>query len=88
MGHPEGIGELIIQSDGERSLLVVKEGVMKYHGGIMIPEVPAKGEKAENGLIEEAGKTVREYICTFIAQIEEGVGQELPIGCNLHLWVV
>lgn len=88
MGCLGGIGELIMKSDGERSLLVVKEGVMKYHGGIMIPEVPAKGEKAEKGLIEEAGKTLREYICTFISKIEEGVGQELPIGCNLHLWVV
>lgn len=40
-------------------MLAVRNAVMKYHGGIMIPEGPAKGEKAENGLIEEACKTIR-----------------------------
>ena len=48
----------------------------------------AKGEKAKNGLIEKAANTVREYICTFISHIEEGVGEELSTGCNLHLWIV
>ena len=61
--------ELIMKSDGEPALLAVRNAVLKWHGGIMIPEAPAKGEKAGNGLIEEAGKTVREYFCTFPSQI-------------------
>ena len=70
-GHAGGTGgEIIIKSDGEPALLAVRSAVMKYHGGVIIPESPAKGEKAENGLIEEAGKTVREFVCTFISQIE------------------
>ena len=88
-GHAGGReGELIMKSDGEPSILTLKEAVMKYHGGMMIPEVPAKVEKTENGLIEEAGETVREYICTCISQVEEGVGKELPTGCYLNLCVV
>ena len=51
-GHPGGNGsELIMKSDGEPALKVVKEAVMKFHGGTMIPECPAKWGKAENGLI-------------------------------------
>ena len=49
-------GEIILKSDGEPALLAVRNAIMEYHGGIVIPEGPAKGEKAENGLIEEAGK--------------------------------
>ena len=53
----------------------------------MIPVQPAKGEKPETGLIEEACITIREYVCTLI-HIEEGIGSALPTGCRLHLWVV
>ena len=59
-----------MKSDGELAILAVKNAVMQYHGGVCIPEQPAKGEKAENGLVEEAGKTIREYIGTFLSQIE------------------
>ena len=45
-------------SDGEPAPLAVRSAVMKYHGGLVIPESPAKGEKAGNGLIEEAGNIV------------------------------
>ena len=68
-GHAGGKGgELIVKSDGQPAMLASRSAVIKYHGGIMIPESPAKGEKAENGLIEEACKTIREYVCTFLSQ--------------------
>ena len=67
-GHARGTGgELIVKSDGEPAMLAGRSAVMKYHGGIMIPDGSAKGEKAENGLMEEAGKTIREHVCTFIS---------------------
>ena len=47
--------------------------------GVCIPEQPAQGEKAANGLIEEAGKTMREYFCTFLSQIEHGVDDKIPL---------
>ena len=62
-----------MKSDGEPAIVAVREAVMKYHGGVVILENPAKGEKAENGLTEEAGKTVREYVCTFISQTDDGI---------------
>lgn len=45
-GHTGGMeSELIMKSDGEPALLAGISAVMKYHGGIMIPEAPATGEK-------------------------------------------
>ena len=83
-GHGGGTGgELIMKSDCEPAILAVRNAVMKYHGGIVIPEAPAKGEKADNGLIEEAGKTIREYVCTFLSRIEDGVDDKIPLDANI-----
>ena len=57
----------MVKSDVEPAMLVVRNSVMKYHGRKVIPEQPGKGEKAEDGLAAEAGKTVRVYICIFIS---------------------
>lgn len=72
-------GEIIMTSDGEPALLAVRSAVMKYHGGIIVPEGNAKGERAEKCLIEEAGKTIREFVCTFISQIEYGIDDRLEL---------
>jgi hypothetical protein len=88
-GHAGGTGgEIILKSDGEPALLAVRSALMRYHGGIVIPESPAKGEKAENGLIEEAGKTVREFVCTFISQIENGIDDRLELDLDIIPWIV
>ena len=51
-------------------------------------ECPANGEKTENGLIEAAGKTTREYVCTFLSQIDDGIDDKLPLGANIIPWIV
>ena len=45
-------------------------------------------KKTENGLIEEAGKTIREMVCCFLSQIEERIDDKLPLDANLVPWVV
>ena len=52
-----------------------------------VPEQPAKGEKAENGRIEEAGKTIRQLFCTFHARIERGVDDEIPLDSDIIPWI-
>ena len=69
-------------------MLAVRSAVMKYNGRIMIAEGPTKGEKAEDGMIEEAGKTIREYVCTFLSQIEDGIDDEVPLDANSIPWIV
>ena len=88
-GHAGGSGgEIIIKSDGEPALMAVRNAIVKYHGGIAIPEGHAKGEKAENGLIEEAGKTVRGFVCAFISQIEYGIDDRLELDLDIIPWIV
>ena len=46
-GHAGGSpGHVIMKSDGEPSILAVKNSVMQRLGGVCVPEQPAKGEKA------------------------------------------
>ena len=43
-------GELIVKFDVEPAMLAVRSAMMKYHGGKVVPDPPAKEEKSENGL--------------------------------------
>ena len=45
-GHRGGPdSELIVKSDGEPSIINLREAFMRYHGGTVIPEIPATCEK-------------------------------------------
>ena len=45
-GHAGGTGgEIIMKPDGKPAMLAVRNAIMKYHGGIVIPEGPAEVEK-------------------------------------------
>ena len=85
-GGPEQ--QLIVKSDGEPALVAVCEAAIKYHGGKAVQERPAKGQKAENGLIEAAGKDTRELFCSFLTQVEEGTKESLPLDNNLVPWMI
>ena len=54
----------------------------------MLLEQTAKRERAENGRAEEAEKTTNDYACTFISQVEKGIGEELPEDSFIYLWIV
>ena len=66
-GHTGGNnGHIIMKSDNEPAILALRDTVGRYLGGRVIPENPPKGESQSNGRIEEAGKTVGEYVCTYL----------------------
>ena len=60
----------------EKAIVAVRDTLAKYHGGKVIPENPAKGESQSNGAVEEAGKTVRE----FVRVIKEHLEREGEVG--------
>jgi len=71
-GYPGGPeGRIILKSDGEPAIVAVRDALAKYHGGVVIPEGPAVGESQSNGLVEEAGKTVREFVRVMKEQVED-----------------
>ena len=71
-GHPGSDGNhLILKSDNEPAIVAVREALGRFHGGRIIPESPPKGESQSNGVIEEAGKTVREFTRVLKEQVED-----------------
>ena len=63
-GHTGGAGgHTIIKSDGEPAILALKNAVMQLHGGVCVPEQPAKGEKAENG---KGGRSRKDHPAAFL----------------------
>ena len=39
-------------------------------------------------MIEKAGETIREYVCTFLSAIEDGVDDVIPLDANIIPWIV
>ena len=78
MGKARGEGNrLIIKSGGESMIVAVREALAKKHGGIVSPEQPPKGEHASNGVVEEAGKTIRDMAKVFKMYLESKIGRAL-----------
>ena len=66
----------------------MRDAVGKYHGGIVIPEQPAKNESQSNGVVEESVKTVRGYARVLKDQIEYNIGGALNSGAPIMLWLI
>ncbi|MDA8584151.1 hypothetical protein N9L68_07940 [bacterium] len=74
-GYPGGGGNaLILKSDGEAAIMAVREALGARHGGIIVPELPPKGEHQSNGAVEEASKSVREMAKVLKDQLEFKTG--------------
>ncbi len=87
-GYPQGgkmEPKLTMRSDNEASIIALNNMLAKEHQlTCTIEQPPAGGEHCQaDGLIEEAGKTLREYVKIFKTQIEQNTGKiietNLPI---------
>ena len=86
-GHPGGAGnKIVLKSDGEFAMQSLKAAVGKYHGGIIIPEVSARGESQSNGAAEQAAQVVAEFVRVLKVQIEHKVGNKVET--NRHYFSV
>jgi len=54
----------------------------------VVPEAPARGESQSNGAIEEAGKTIREYVRVLKDQVETNAKIKLSESDNVVQWMV
>ncbi len=73
-GYPKGgksDKQLIMRSDGEASIIALKREVAELHKLECSFEQPPRGESRGNGLIEECGKTIREFDRIMKFQIED-----------------
>ena len=88
-GHAGGEGgQLIIKTDGENSIVSIRDALARYHGGRVIPEAPPRGESQSNGAIEEAGKTVREYFRVLKEHVEHKTGFKVTGADVLTPWMI
>ena len=88
-GHTGGqSGHIVLKSDGEPSIVALREALAKYHGGRVVQESSAKGESASNGAVEVAGRTVREFVRVLKEQVEHLSGVQLECAGNLTQWMV
>ena len=88
-GHAGGlVGKMILKCGGEAGIKALRQAVGKYHGGEVIPEEPAKGESQSNGMVEEAGKTVREHTRVYKEQLEEKTGVQLKSDDVIVMWMI
>ena len=60
----------------------------KKHGGIVSPEQPPKGEHASNGVVEEAGKTIRDMAKVLKLQMESKLGRTLHMKEPITHWLI
>ena len=88
-GHMGGEGgHILLKTDGERAITAVRDALARYHGCKVVPESPPRGESRSNGAIEEAGKTVREYVRVLKEQVEHYCQIKLETAENLTLWMI
>ena len=88
-GHQGGEhGHIIMKTDGEAAIVALRDAVAKFHGGRVVPELPPRGHHQSNGLVEEAGKTTREYCRVLKLQIEGCSGYTLETTADLTQWLI
>ena len=88
-GHPGGSGgHIILKSDGEKAMVAFREAVAKFHGGVVVPESPPKGESQSNGAVEGAGRIVRDFIRVLKIQMEEKAGVTVESTDPVLQWAI
>ena len=78
---------MIQKNDGESPIVALREARARKHGGIMSPEQPPKGEHASNGVVEEAGKTIRDMCKVLKLQLETRLGRTLHMKESIMHWL-
>ena len=74
---------MILKTDGEPAIIALLDALAKFHGGRIVPELPPRGHHQSNGLVEEAGKTTREFCKVLKLQLEACSGITLETSTDL-----
>ena len=77
-----------MKTDGEASIVALREALAKYHGGVVTPETPPTGESQAHGSAEENGRRLRGQIKVFLSQIEERASVKLQATDPILQWLI
>ena len=77
-----------MKSDGEASIVAFREALAKFHGGMVVPEMSAKGESQSNGAAEAAGSAVRDFTRVLKEQLEKKANIKVESSDVIVQWMV
>lgn len=80
--------DLILRSDPEGAIEVVKKKVAELRTGRTMPEESPVGESSANGRAEEAGKKIMDQARVLKDQVEYKCGGKMDVGCDVMQWLV
>ena len=81
-------GNIIVKTDGEASIVALREALAKYHGGVVTPETPPTGESQAHGSAEENGRRLRGMIKVYLNQLEERASVKLQATDPILQWLI
>lgn len=80
--------KLIFKSDGEASMIALRNQLAKMQGGITMVETSAKHEHQSNGVAEESVKSVRGMMLTLKSQLEKNIGDDILRDSCVVQWML
>ena len=88
-GHPGGSADkLILKSDGEASIVALRDQLARMHGSGTMVETSAKEEHQSNGTAEESVRTIRGLVLTLKSQLEHGTGKKITSEQCITQWML
>ena len=79
---------IVIKTDGESSIVALREALAKYHGGVVTPETPPTGESQAHGSAEDNGRRMRSLIKVYLNQLEEKANIKLQATDSILQWLI
>ena len=87
-GHPGRDGKRVfLKSDGQPAMQSLKTTIGRFHGGVLIPEVSARGESQSNGTVERAAQVVAELVRVLKEQLEQKATVQVGPTDTISLWM-
>ena len=87
-GHPGRDGNRVfLKCNGQPAMQSLKTAIGRFHGGVLIPEVSARGESQSNGAVERAAQVVAELVRVLKEQLEQNATVQVGLTDTISLWM-
>ena len=89
MGDMGGtVGDIVVKTDGEASIVALRNALARYHGGTATPAVPPTGESQAHGPAEDNGRRMCNLIKVYLDQLEDRAKIKLQATDPILLWLI
>ena len=81
-------GNIVVKTDGEASIVALRNALARYHGGTVTPEVPPTGESQAHGSADDNGRRMRNLIKVYLDQLGDKAKIKLQSTDPILLWLI